>query len=1138
MTTTEPRSTPGNGLGKPSATVLLPPDPRINEALGLQHRLETAIADLVDNSIDAAAAQVWVRFIVEDAYVREILVLDNGRGMSRDGIRNAFVLGGAQEYDENRLGHYGVGMKASAYSQAELLTVVSRSAGENAVAMTARRSAGDNLTADVYSTRDAEAALGAADVPLSIENGTLLRLTKIRTASASDRIDVRQQWIDDRITRLRNHLGLIFHRFLSDGRLNITIDVWDNIARESGVPFHPSPLDPFGVSSGKTGYPRSMIADLPGGVAISMTCSLLAPGVKNRESHIFGAPRTDWQGLYVYRNDRLLNPGGWGDVDRGGSDRQLARVAIDVTPATEKWFGMNAGKNGVLLLPDLVHAIQNAGDEDVSFRDYLGDARDVLKQSNRRQRAIKPLTPMGAGMPHAVEGLAAESIGFREFERSVNVRWKSLRPERVFLIDHERATIWLNERHRGLLANGDSDDPHGLVKTLLFLLFETYFPQAHLQQTTIDQIEAWQGMVAVALGVKDFIAAEEVAVADGDDEAAVDEIENGVLPQVGANIAKREEARTDGIWETDQNDGEAEQSPGSVEILPDDNGIENHEDEEDEDESGDDEGEAARKSKLTGEWSSDSMREYLAIIGRHDLLNAEEEVELAQRIEAGIFAEERLEPMSEKEKRSAAGRDLLWVARNGRRASDKLISSNLRLVVSIARRYQKRGLELLDLIQEGNAGLVHAAEMFDYTRGLKFSTYATWWIRQAVTRAIADKGSAIRLPVHMGEFGNHVKSARAELEAELGRVPSNAEIAERMDVDEKKIELFLRMSKPVYSLNKIFAGGDWSEPEDMVSDEYGAPTIEATEFGDTLLDDIDPIEEALVAMMVQTQIDTVLSMLDDRAAGVIIRRFGLGGEDAMTLDAIGEVYGVTRERIRQIEQKAFKTLREPQVLRRLAGEIGAGNDVQTNTRARSEAVFDALAPDAAIEIESLIQPDAEVKVARSDGPLAEDLARLMDSFEALVPDDEETLESPDELERAWRSAELRQLLQTYRDTRHVRNTAQISIVDERDAAIALTRLLLWNDGPIDDFVNAPNHGAHWAPEDSSRIVEDFAAGIDLQGLARAYGRTQLAIGWRLLDSTAHPVDIPHRLFDEARLERYWGNIRNKVSAWNQTFTAR
>jgi len=298
--------------------------------------------------------------------------------------------------------------------------------------------------------------------------------------------------------------------------------------------------------------------------------------------------------------------------------------------------------------------------------------------------------------------------------------------------------------------------------------------------------------------------------------------------------------------------------------------------------------------------TADPVKDYLKQIGKVPLLNAEQEVELAKRIEAGLFAEEKL---------AEGGRslstderiDLEWISDDGTRAKNHLLEANLRLVVSLAKRYTGRGMLFLDLIQEGNLGLIRAVEKFDYTKGYKFSTYATWWIRQAITRAMADQARTIRIPVHMVEVINKLARVQRQMLQDLGREPTPEELAVELDMTpEKVIEVQKYGREPISLHTPLGEDGD-------------------SEFGD-LIEDSEAIQpgEAVSFTLLQEQLHSVLDTLSEREAGVVSMRFGLTDGQPKTLDEIGKVYGVTRERIRQIESKTMSKLRHPsrsQVLR-------------------------------------------------------------------------------------------------------------------------------------------------------------------------------------------------------------------------------
>jgi len=297
--------------------------------------------------------------------------------------------------------------------------------------------------------------------------------------------------------------------------------------------------------------------------------------------------------------------------------------------------------------------------------------------------------------------------------------------------------------------------------------------------------------------------------------------------------------------------------------------------------------------------TADPVKDYLKQIGKVSLLNAEQEVELAKRIEAGLFAEEMLNDTKKLDKKMR--RDLEWIALDGRRAKNHLLEANLRLVVSLAKRYTGRGMLFLDLIQEGNLGLIRAVEKFDYTKGYKFSTYATWWIRQAITRAMADQARTIRIPVHMVEVINKLARVQRQMLQDLGREPTPEELARELDMTPEKVVEVQKYGREPISLHTPLGEEGDSEFGDLIEDSEAIVPSDAVSF--TLL---------------QEQLESVLDTLSDREAGVVRMRFGLTDGQPKTLDEIGKVYGVTRERIRQIESKTMSKLRHPsrsQVLR-------------------------------------------------------------------------------------------------------------------------------------------------------------------------------------------------------------------------------
>ncbi|WP_062311592.1 RNA polymerase sigma factor [Demequina rhizosphaerae] len=302
---------------------------------------------------------------------------------------------------------------------------------------------------------------------------------------------------------------------------------------------------------------------------------------------------------------------------------------------------------------------------------------------------------------------------------------------------------------------------------------------------------------------------------------------------------------------------------------------------------------------MTAGATADPVKDYLKQIGKVALLNAEQEVDLAKRIEAGLFAEEKLS--SGEKLAPKLRRELEWIANDGRHAKNHLLEANLRLVVSLAKRYTGRGMLFLDLIQEGNLGLIRAVEKFDYTKGYKFSTYATWWIRQAITRAMADQARTIRIPVHMVEVINKLARVQRQMLQDLGREPTPEELAKELDMTPEKVVEVQKYGREPISLHTPLGEDGDSEFGDLIEDSEAVVPADAVGF--TLL---------------QEELSKVMDTLSEREAGVVGMRFGLTDGQPKTLDEIGRVFGVTRERIRQIESKTMSKLRHPsrsQVLR-------------------------------------------------------------------------------------------------------------------------------------------------------------------------------------------------------------------------------
>jgi RNA polymerase primary sigma factor len=363
---------------------------------------------------------------------------------------------------------------------------------------------------------------------------------------------------------------------------------------------------------------------------------------------------------------------------------------------------------------------------------------------------------------------------------------------------------------------------------------------------------------------------------DGDD--AVEVVSDDVAIKLGAEvIAALAEAAVEDEAEEDEDEKEEQVLPQGALVLS----------------SSDDDDAPIISTTITGA-TADPVKDYLKQIGRVALLNAEQEVELAMRIEAGLFAEEKLSQLTNSQKTTKLARELHEITKDGYRAKNHLLGANLRLVVSLAKRYTGRGMQFLDLIQEGNLGLIRAVEKFDYTKGFKFSTYATWWIRQAITRAMADQARTIRIPVHMVEVINKLARVQRQMLQDLGREPTPEELARELDMTPEKVVEVQKYGREPISLHTPLGEDGDSEFGDLIEDTEAVVPADAVGF-----------------TMLQRQLEMLLESLSEREAGVIRMRFGLGDGMPKTLDQIGDTFGVTRERIRQIESKTMAKLRHP-----------------------------------------------------------------------------------------------------------------------------------------------------------------------------------------------------------------------------------
>lgn len=849
----------GADLGE--GTVVLAPDASILGAIGRRHTLASALADLIDNSIDAGASRVSIRFVTHNAVVRSIRIRDDGCGMTIAQLERAMTLGGGSDHSGSDHGHFRVGLKAASLSQARILTVFSTTGFSPAAGMRLDRAqAGPQIRAQVIDASAAESVLQKRG--LDADSGTVVEWSSLQSVSEASTYHARRNWFEAMVVQLRDELGLTFHRLIADERIRIEIDELDESSNESGAPRLVKPIDPFEFEQwGSTGYPKALDAELAGGRRLTMRCYILPPAVDGPNAKMLGKPRAAWQGFFVYRNDRLLQSGGWLQLHPdGGVDTQLARAVIELTPDVLDAVAMNAEKRGVVLRPSAMQALERARTDGFSLRAYFDDAREIWRRGQQREVRAQPFAAVGEGAPSGLESLVQRTLGVRNDAAAVSFDWVDLAPGQLYSFEPFTGLVWLNSRHRAEL---ESDTPRlELLKTSIFLLLEPHAGKERLANHTRERLDVVHAALA-SVAIRGHAERARRNSGQGPREAtAQDSAEDD--PDRGSAVDDDDEfVLVESILVSGRDPYEPLADPALAHVYIDD----------------------------------DVLKDLLRRTKDFPLLSAHEEVELAREIEVGVFAAERIASLSQEERVTANGLDLQRLARNGERAIDRMVGSNLRLVLHIAKGYQNRGLELADLVQEGTAGLLRAVQKFDRFHGTKFSTYSTWWIRQAITRALADQGRTIRFPVHIAEkVPDLVKAWKEASGISTKRIN---EVAEALAEAPALVRAVVNNLDAPLSL-------DWP-----VLIEAADGGVEWVSLADQLVDGNDLTqEEHFERAMLPLQVRSLLDTLGEREANVIRWRFGIGGEAPRTLDAVGESIGVTRERARQIEAKALDALRD------------------------------------------------------------------------------------------------------------------------------------------------------------------------------------------------------------------------------------
>lgn len=479
----------------------------ITSSLGSEHVLETAIADLIDNSIGHHASTVNVRFQELKGRITAIRIRDDGTGMDLESLHEAMEISPSEKKaNKHVFSMFGQGLKASSMSQARVLSIyTSPAAGEYYGARMVREDAGGGLEYAELFPSDAEAGFRGYDNENS--TGTVIEWSALEYVSKAGRQAERQQWQSQTISKLSGHLGLVFHRFIEKDQIRISIDVLAEEAGRPGLPTIVQPIDPFGFeTSGHEDFPLMIEKSLPKVGAIGLECFIIPPHSRSENARIMGQDRSEWQGLYVYWRDRLVHFADWAGLATAKKEYSLARVRIELNDRVRELVTMNPSKTGVVLKPIFANAVSAAVDSSESYTldKYLTLAREQLKGSNRRPAKVSPITRVGSGLPEEVVERIENTLGWRDAQHKLTVDWGFVPQGQLFEVDFAKRSIRLNSRYRVFLsateANRHEDAP--IVRTLLFLLLESYFKGGHLKQQTRDQVQGFQEILAAATEVQ------------------------------------------------------------------------------------------------------------------------------------------------------------------------------------------------------------------------------------------------------------------------------------------------------------------------------------------------------------------------------------------------------------------------------------------------------------------------------------------------------------------------------------------------------------------------------------------------------------------------------------------------------------
>jgi hypothetical protein len=484
----------------------LPPDPHIVDSIGRNHQLETAVADLIDNSLDAGASMVLIRFVTNDDRVSSLYVVDDGRGIPADGIDSAMKLGGVREYQKSDLGHFGLGLKAASFSQAASLTLISHAKGSTPVG---RRwlegRATNSFTVDVVDPAFCAHELGLA-WPISGGVRTIVRWDELHDVPPGGNAEATRRFTYDAVSRLQHHLGLIFHRIIDDFGIGIGIDVQDAASGDSGPLMKVEAIDPFGYArSGVVGYPKTVSTDIDG-VPLAAVCHVWPGRSQLQQFRLPGRSPERCQGFYFYRRNRLIQAGGWNGLEVERRDLQLARVAVDMDDELVESgvYRLNPEKTRVETTEQIFSRAMHVAHapDGATLESFLGAAENAYRQANQRRRERAPVAPLGKGFAPKLRKAFESELRALPGYADVDLRWDSFDDDTFFTVDRDNSVIRLNDRYRRVLNGGDrtraslNDAP--LVKALMFLLVENLFHGSHFGPKDKDNMELWQILLTAA----------------------------------------------------------------------------------------------------------------------------------------------------------------------------------------------------------------------------------------------------------------------------------------------------------------------------------------------------------------------------------------------------------------------------------------------------------------------------------------------------------------------------------------------------------------------------------------------------------------------------------------------------------------